>query len=169
MLVCLRGRLSHSLVALENRLLIVKPGFHAGTTFGSLVTTFYYQDVTAIQLNTFLVTGWIEVSSPSFPRRDQGVDPYAKSADHDVYRMPNAIPISKRRVPEYLHALAQLRGRIEFCKQYGRAPAEPPPLLGSLERIADLRRSGAITDPEYARLKRALVNTVVDAAADGQS
>ena len=35
-LFCLSGNLAHSLIALEERLIIVKPGFHAGTTFGSL-------------------------------------------------------------------------------------------------------------------------------------
>ena len=161
-LFCLRGSLSHSLVALENRLLIVKPGFHAGTTFGSLVTTFYYQDVTAIQVHTFLLTGWIEVSSPSFQGRERKRNRQPRSSDRDVYKLPNCIPISKRRAHAYQPALAQLRERIEFCKRYGRVASEPPPLLGSLERIADLRRAGALTEPEYDRLKLVLLETAVN-------
>jgi hypothetical protein len=164
-LFCLRGSLSHSLVALENRLLIVKPGFHAGTTFGSLVTTFYYQDVTAIQLHTFLLTGWIEVSSPSFQGRERKRNRQPRSSDRDVYKLPNCIPISKRHVRTYQPALAQLRARIEFCKRYGRVASDPPPLLGSLERIADLRRAGALTDAEYDRLKQVLLETA--AKGDG--
>jgi hypothetical protein len=164
-LFCLRGSLSHSLVALEERLLIVKPGFHAGTTFGSLVTTFYYQDVTGIQLHTFLVTGWIEVSSPSFQGRERKRNRQPRTSDRDVYKLPNCIPISKRRVESYQEALGLLRDRIEYCKRYGRVASEPPPLLASLERIANLLRTGALSESEYERLKQVLLESATRGTA----
>ncbi len=157
-LFCLRGSLSHSLVALDERLLIVKPGFHAGTTFGTLTTTFYYQDVTGIQLHTFLLTGWIEVSSPSFQGRERKRNRQPRSSDRDVYKLPNCVPIAKRRVDEYHEALGQLRERLEFCKRYARLSPEAPPLISSLERIARLRRSGALSAEEYERLKQVLLD-----------
>ena len=157
-LFCLRGSLSHSLVALEERLLIIKPGFHAGTTFGSLVTTFYYQDVTGIQLHTFLVSGWIEVSSPSFQGRERKRNRQPRGTDRDVYKLPNCIPISKRRVAEYQEALGRLLDRIELRKRNGRPAGEPSWLLVDLERIARLRESGALSDTEYERLKQALLD-----------
>jgi len=158
-LFCLRGSLAHSLVALDERLLIVKPGFHAGTTFGTLTTTFYYQDVTGIQLHTFILTGWIEVSSPSFQGRERKRNRQPRSADRDVYKLPNCVPISKRRVGQCHDALRQLRERIEFCKRYSRLSSKAPPLISSLERIASLRRSGALSEHEYARLKQILLES----------
>ena len=165
MLFCLRGSLSHSLVALEERLLVVKPGFHAGTTFGSLVTTFYYQDLTGIQVHTFLLTGWIEVSSPSFQGRERKRNRQPRSSDRDVYKLPNCIPIVKRHLAAYQDALVQLRERVEFCKRYARSTAEPPPLLASLERIASLRRSGDLSEPEYNRLKDVLLASAAEGTA----
>jgi hypothetical protein len=158
-LFCLRGSLGHSLVALDERLLIVKPGFHAGTTFGTLTTTFYYQDVTGIQLHTFMFTGWFEVSSPSFQGRERKRNRQPRSSDRDVYKLPNCIPIAKRRVGEYHGALGQLRERIEFSKRYGRLSTEAPPLIANLERIANLRRNGALSEHEYARLKQVLLES----------
>ena len=158
-LFCLRGSLSHSLVALDERLLIVKPGFHAGTTFGTLTTTFYYQDVTGIQLHTFIVTGWIEVSSPSFQGRERKRNRQPRSSDRDVYKLPNCIPLAKRHRDEYHEALAKLRERIEFSKRYSRLSPEAPPLISSLERIARLRRSGALSEDEYERLKGVLLES----------
>jgi hypothetical protein len=158
-LFCLRGSLSHTLIALEERLLIVKPGFHAGTTFGSLVTTIYYQDVVGIQVHTFLVSGWIEVSSPSFQGRERKRNRQPRGSDRDIYKLPNCVPISKRRLVASQDALAQLRARIEFCKRYARSTFEPPPLVASLERIANLRRSGALSEPEYDRLKEVLLTS----------
>jgi hypothetical protein len=158
-LFCLRGSLAHSLIALDERLLIVKPGFHAGTTFGTLTTTFYYQDVTGIQLHTFILTGWIEVSSPSFQGRERKRNRQPRSSDRDVYKLPNCVPISKRRVGQCHDALRQLRERIEFCKRYSRLSTDAPPLISSLERIATLRRSGALSEHEYARLKQVLLES----------
>jgi hypothetical protein len=165
LLFCLRGSLAHSLIALEERLLIVKPGFHAGTTFGSLVTTFYYQDLTGIQVHTFLVTGWIEVSSPSFQGRERKRNRHPRTSDRDVYKLPNCVPIGKRHLAEYQEALVQLRERVEFCKRYTRSTAEPPPLLASLERIANLRRSGDLSEPEYLRLKDVLLASAAEGTA----
>jgi hypothetical protein len=160
-LFCLRGSLGHSLVALDERLLIVKPGFHAGTMFGALTTTFYYQDVTGIQLHTFLFTGWIEVSSPSFQGRERKRNRHPRTSDRDVYKLPNCVPISKRHVDAYHDVLGRLRERIERSKRGGHVPAAPP-LIASLERIAGLRQSGALSEPEYERLKGVLL-----AATDG--
>jgi hypothetical protein len=155
-LFCLRGSMSHSLVALDERLLIVKPGFHAGTTFGALTTTFYYQDVTGIQLHTFLFTGWIEVSSPSFQGRERKRNRQPRTSDRDVYKLPNCVPISKRRIDDYHEALGRLRERIELSKRGVHVPAGTP-LITSLERIASLRQSGALSEPEYERIKDMLL------------
>jgi Short C-terminal domain len=158
-LFCLRGSLSHSLIALDERLLIVKPGFHAGTTFGTLTTTFYYQDVTGIQLHTFLFTGWIEVSSPSFQGRERKKNRQPRTSDRDVYKLPNCIPVAKKHVDAYQPALAQLRERIGLSKRFGKVAWEAPPVIASLERIASLRASGALSEEEYERLKEVLLES----------
>ena len=158
-LFCLRGSLNHSLIALDERLVIVKPGFHAGTMFGTLTTTFYYTDVTGIQVHTFLLTGWIEVSSPSFQGRERKRNRQPRTSDRDVYKLPNCIPIGKRRVDDYHEALARLREQIELCKLRLPVSSDAPPLIASLERIANLRRTGALSEGEYTRLKEVLLES----------
>jgi hypothetical protein len=158
-LFCLRGSLSHSLVALDERLIIVKPGFHAGTMWGALTTTFYYQDVTGIQLHTFVFSGWIEVNSPSFQGRERKRNRHPRTSDRDVYKLPNCVPLAKRRVDEYYGALRQLRERIELSKRPLPTSSNASPLIASLERIASLRRSGALSEHEYARLKGVLLES----------
>jgi len=158
-LFCLRGSLGHSLVALDERLLIVKPGFHAGTTFGTLTTTFFYQDVTGIQVHTFLFTGWIEVSSPSFQGRERKRNRQPRTSDRDVYKLPNCVPIAKRRVDACHDALARLRERVEATKRRASGGGAAQPLIANLERIAHLRESGALSEAEYERLKTALLES----------
>jgi hypothetical protein len=72
------------------------------------------------------------------------------------------VPIAKRRVDAYHDALGRLRERIELRKRRVAVRAEPAPLIASLERINDLRRQGALSEPEYERLK-----AVVLAASEG--
>jgi hypothetical protein len=159
---CLRGCSEHALIALDERLLIVKPGFHAGTTFGALCTTFYYQDVTGIQLHTLLMAGWIEVSTPSFQGRERKRNRHPRSSDRDVYKLPSCVPISKRHVDEYRSVLGDLRERIELSKRYGRVVGDAPPLVSSLERIANLHRIGALSEFEFQELKQLLLRKMAD-------
>jgi len=130
---CLRGRRRHCLVALDERLLIVRPRFNAVTA-----TVFDYDDVTAIELRTSAFTGGIDVWSPG-------------------ERRPSRITVSKRRAGDYDHALAQLRERIGHAQRRLALAADTPPLIASLERIAQLRRSGALSEDEYGRLKEVLM------------
>src|SRR5439155_7300162 len=155
-LFCLRGSLDHSLVALEDRILLVKPGFHAGTTFGSLVTTLHYSDVTGVQVHTFLLSGWIEISSPSFQGRERKRNRWPHGQDRDVYKLPNCIPISRRRLDDYQPALRRLMDQLAQFKRPVVKPAQRSSLLVDADRVADLAARGVISEEEHVWL-RALI------------
>jgi len=156
---CLRGDLNHSLVALEERLLIVKPGYHAGSTFGASVTTIYYGDVTGIQVHTFLRSAWIEVSSPSFQGRERKRNRHPRTSDRDVYKLPNCVPMAKKRLGECQPFLAELRRLVQGAK----APhAGSGALLAELEGLARLRDAGAISAEEFGRAKALVLGAAVE-------
>jgi hypothetical protein len=153
---CLRGDLNHSLIALDERLLIVKPGFHAGSTFGSLVTTIYYCDVTGIQVHTFLLSGWIEISSPSFQGRERKRNRHPRTSDRDVYKLPNCVPIHKRRVPQYRPSLERLRELVAQTKETQTKETQArggSSVVVELERLEALRTRGTISADEFAAAK----------------
>jgi hypothetical protein len=152
---CLRGDLNHSLVVLADRLLIVKPGFHAGTTFGSLVTTIFHRDVTGIQVQTYVMSAWIEISTPSFQGRERKRNRHPRPSDRDVYKLPNCIPIKKRRLSGYREPLASLLDLVRSAKETA-APAAPP-LPGQLAELVELRQEGLLTDAEFERAKTLLL------------
>ena len=159
---CLRGDLGHALVCLDDRLLILKGGFHAGTTFGAMSATIYYQDVTGIQLRMHLVSGWIEISSPSFQGRERKHTRHPRSSDRDVYKLPNCVPILRRHVETYRAPLAELRRLVASSKQHLVAAG----VVAELERLAELHRGGLLDEREFAAAKaRILEATTVDDAA----
>ena len=153
--LCLRGDLGQALVGLDDRLLILKGGFHAGTTFGAITTTIYYRDVTGIQTHTQLVSGWIEISSPSFSGRERKRSRQPRSSDRDVYKLPNCIPIYKRHIAAYTDALAELRRLVAGAKD-ARAGND---VVTGLERLATLHAQGVLGDAEFAEAKSKLITS----------
>ena len=146
---CLRGDLGHALVCLDDRLVILKAGFHAGTTFGAMSATIFYQDVTGIQLRMHLVSGWVEISSPSFQGRERKHTRQPRSSDRDVYKLPNCVPISRRHVEPFQAPLAELRRLVAEAKARPAGGA----VVAELERLATLRRDGLLDEQEFLAAK----------------
>jgi hypothetical protein len=146
---CLRGDLGHALVCLDDRLLVLKSGYHAGTTFGAMASTIFYRDVTGIQVRMHLVSGWIEISSPSFQGRERKRTRHPRTSDRDVYKLPNCVPIHRMHLKAYGEPLAELRRFVAEAKD-----ASPRShVVAELERLSSLADAGRLDDDEYARAK----------------
>jgi hypothetical protein len=146
---CLRGDLGHALVCLDDRLLLLKSGFHAGTTFGTMASTIFYGDVTGIQVRMHLVSGWIEISSPSFQGRERKRTRHPRTSDRDVYKLPNCVPIHRVHLDQYDAPLAELRRLVAASKE-GIVRSE---VVAELERLSELADAGRLDEDEYARAK----------------
>ena len=149
-LFCLRGEPGHALACLDDRLLILKCGFHAGTTFGAMAATIFYRDVTGIQIRVHLLSGWIEISSPSFQGGEHKRTRRKPSTDQDPYKLPNCVPIHRRNVPVYQVALTEVRRLVVERKlDQGHGVS----MVDQLERLAALRRQGILDDDEFLAAK----------------
>lgn len=147
--LCLRGERGHALVCLDDRILILKRGFHAGTTFGAMAATIFYRDVTGIQVRVHLLTGWIEISSPSFQGGDRKRTQHRRPGDPDAYKLPNCVPISRRHVAVYQLALTELRRFVAEAKH----EHDHGGVVEQLERLAELRRQGVVNEAEFLLAK----------------
>jgi hypothetical protein len=156
---CLRGDLGHALVCLDDRLLVLKSGFHAGTTFGTMASTIFYRDVTGIQVRMHLVSGWIEVSSPSFQGRERKRSSHPRTSDRDVYKLPNCVPIHRLHLDQYASPLAELRRLVADAKEQ----TVRSDVVAELERLSELVKAGHLDEQEYARAKALVLG---DQAAD---
>jgi hypothetical protein len=114
------------------------------------VTALYYGDVTGIQLHTFLLSGWIEISSPSFQGRERKRNRQPRTSDRDVYKLPNCVPIYKRSVPQYGPYLERLRALVAATKE---SQPRGSSLVNEFERLEALRTRGTISDDEFATAK----------------
>ena len=91
---------AQAIVALDDRLLIIKPGLMAGATFGARVTSFYYRDINGIEVNTGLLSGVIEINTPSYQGTEEKDFWSIRDKNRDPYRVTNCLPISKLDLDE---------------------------------------------------------------------
>jgi hypothetical protein len=162
---CVRGVSGHALVCLDDRILMLKRGFYAGTTFGAISATIYYRDVTGIQVGRHVTSSWIEINSPSFQGGERGRG-LQRTSKRDVFKQPNCLPIRRRHAPAYQLALGELRRLIASSKPEQRNV----PVIDQLERLAMLRRRGDVDEHEFELAKARILRDASaqwDRAAEG--
>jgi Bacterial PH domain len=132
------GGWSQAIVALDDRLLVIKPGMAAGATFGARVTSFYYRDITGIEVNTGLTQGVIEINTSSYQGTGQKDFWSVSTKDKNPFHVTNCLPIGKRDLKHYKPYIDRLRSMIREAKQ--EPPTSPPPQSGNSLRGSANRR-----------------------------
>ena len=163
-LLVLKGKGGHALVALERRLLVLKAGFGAGLRQRRVATSFDYRDIIDVEIERGSALTVIWVSSTTFKPLEKEVW-QAHDPSRDPFRAANAIPIPTRE-PDPCEAFVDwLRQTIaaaengEGASDQMRDDAERvASLVLSLERLTALRDSGALTKEQFERAKARLLD-----------
>ncbi len=155
---CLVGGGDQVIIALDNRLIILKSGIMAGATFGSRVTSFYYTDITGFEINTGLINGVIEINTPSYEGTRQK-DFWSMSKDRDPWKMSNCLPIAKLDLGVYQPYLEKLRIKIDTSKQLKTSNERGVEMSKELEKLAELASRGILSEDEFKQAKRRLLES----------
>jgi ribosomal protein L7/L12 len=157
--VVVRGAHGQAIVGTDTRLFVCKPGFMAGASFGSEITTWSYRNLAGIQVHKGLASGSVIVQAPG----QTGVkSSYWGSGDTDPSKAPNAIPV----VGDWAQVKREVARLQELIDLAHTGPASPPPSAASLppasladeiRKLADLREAGALTEEEFQQAKRHLM------------
>jgi hypothetical protein len=129
---CIAGNSDQAIVALSDRVLVIKPGHMAGASFGVKVTSFNYSDIRGIEIKTGFYS-WIEIASAGFETTGQ---------KKNGYEMPNCLPFRKHDLPIYQTRLDRLRTKFTEAKTVGN---EPDNLVAQLTQLGHLRDAGVLT------------------------
>ena len=144
-LFCLAGNFQQAIVALENRLLVISPGSKCADTTGTMATSFFYKDITKIELSTGPLQSVIQISvAGDRARRKKGQRP--ESAERDPVELSNCVPINKADLNDYQAYLEKLRALIANAKQ--------TEVISELEALAVLYQSGTLADGEFEMPKK---------------
>jgi hypothetical protein len=184
-LVISPGGVSGALVAFDDRLVIVKKGVLTAWMAGSMgfgrVTTFFYSDITNIEYNGGLVTGVLEVLTPSYQgtaNKDywRGTAKSRNADSNDPFTLNNTLPLDRFTYAAAQPAIHQLQARVSAAKRgqllSRRKPGErqttSAPAVESestfsvadeLGKLGALREAGHLTEEEFARAKARLLES----------
>jgi hypothetical protein len=160
-LFVLVGYDNQSLIAFHDRVLIVKTGMLAGTTFGGRATTFYYRDITNIEINTGWVNAVLEIMTPSFSGGIQK-EFFSRSKDSNPYQAANCIPFAKKGLAIWQPFINQIREKSAEAKKSSTNNTidSSTDLASQLEKLSNLNRNGVLTDEEFQKAKNKLLDNV---------
>ncbi|MER7396923.1 SHOCT domain-containing protein [Streptomyces sp. NPDC000151] len=158
------------LAAFSDRCMIIKTGgmtsMMAGSFGGSRISTFPYQEVTAVEYNSGMINGVLEVLTASYQgtaNKDfwRGALSSPNANANNPYALSNTLPLSKREYAAALNPLNEMRKMITERRQVPPSSTVPPAplpksngLAEELSELVDLHSSGALTDEEFTAAKK---------------
>jgi Short C-terminal domain len=154
--VIIRGAHGQAIVGTASRVFVLKPGFMAGASFGSEVTSWSYRSLVGIQVHKGMVSGAVVIQAPG----QSGVNTsYWGNAKDDPTKAPNAIPVvgDWDRVQA---AVVRLRTLIDAAHTPEARPAAvTASMADEFAKLAELKASGILSDEEFAAAKQRLLGT----------
>lgn len=159
-LFCVRAPAGQAIVALSRRLLIVKSG-PSSTSLGAKVAGYRYDEIAAISIQPGEVNSVIEVAPlRGRPRREWW---HSWIAFEDPLKAATTVVVPTGDLEDYEVVVERLRALVERSRGRSRsaeatAAADDDDLVPSLERLSALHAAGALTDAEFERAKRALLD-----------
>lgn len=146
-----------AIVALTDRLVIVKAGFMAGATGGGRATSFRYSDIIAIEVNTGLVNAVIEIVTAGHTGTPEH-DWWATSKDRDPWKLSNTLPLTKQLLDEQKDSIQELRVLIDMAKTHATSTKPPAgDISQQLRNLAELHEKGLLSSEEFAQAKKKLL------------
>jgi hypothetical protein len=154
--VKLRGTFSEGLVCTSTRVIILKSGFMTGQLFGINTFQLPYAHVAGVQVRFNLLTGYFELSAAGMQSSDK--DFWNRDKKFSPAKAPNCVSIAGlNRANSFRRACTFI---LQHRAQGGDAIAAPGDQLAEFERLSNLRASGAISDAEFAALKKRLIDSL---------
>lgn len=147
--VQLRGAFTEALICTDTRVIIVKGGWMTGQLFGTDTFQCPYANIAGAEVKFHLLTGYFELSAGGMqntPKSFWKTDNKVRAAN-----APNCVSISGAdQARKFRQACAFIMARLAGGRQPYVAGNDA---IATLERLANLRDSGVLTEAEFRRMK----------------
>ena len=157
--VVVRGAHGQAMVGTQSRVLVCKPGFMAGASFGSEVSSWQFRNLVGVQVHKGLMSGSIILQAPGQSGTSTS---YWGQKDSDPSKAPNAIPIVGDW-GEVKPAAARLQHLIDEAQAQATQPmaaavsAPAKSMAEELRELAELRNAGVLDEEEFRAAKQRLI------------
>ncbi|MFZ3212049.1 MAG: SHOCT domain-containing protein [Terriglobales bacterium] len=151
----LRGAFTEALICADSRVIILKGGWMTGQIFGTDTFQCPYANIAGAEVKFHLLTGYFELSAGGMqntPKSFWRTDNKVRAAN-----APNCVSLAG---PEQANRFRQASAFIMARTPGGRQPyAAGNEALAALERLANLRASGVLSEPEFRAMKARLLSS----------
>lgn len=162
------GSAAGALVAMGDRCILIKSGAMGGLLTGTLggarVTTFYYRDITGIEYNSGMLTGVVEILTPSYngsANKDfwKGSNKSRNADSNDPWTLSNTLPFSKLDYAAAKNLFDKLRKLISESKISTTQviTTSQSSVSDEITKLAKLLEDGLIDQDEFKEAKKKLL------------
>jgi hypothetical protein len=150
-LVKIKGTWGEGLVITDKRFYILKWGFMAGNTFGGRCMAFDLKNVTGLEIKKSLMTGTFEILTPATQNAQKS---YWSSGSNSAAESDNVITFQRSDFTVFQEAANVGR---DLIGNHGAHQIQENDELDRLKKLAELKKSGIITEEEFELKKKQIL------------
>lgn len=167
----LKGTFKEGLICTDSRVIILKGGYMTGQIFGTTAFQVPYTNVAGAQVTFHLISGYFEVSTGGMPNTSKSY--WSQDKATAAAKAPNCVSLVSGPIADkfrqacgyILHRSAEVRvaaAPVVAPPRPTAVPREAPAtandqVLQSLERLAQLKANGVLTEEEFLAKKQELL------------
>lgn len=155
-MVKLQGQFGQALVMTNKRLYIVKWGMQAGSTFGGKCIAYEYRNITAIEIRKHAMSRFVQILTPA--TQDRKLSYWANSdKPESAIASDFAVTYETKKDPLFQEAVNTARRVMEKLHEGAHHSVAADDSLDQLEKLAELKQKGILTDEEFQAKKKQLL------------
>lgn len=146
------GKGGSFLIATDRRAIIVKAGIATGQLFGRQVNAYPYQQLTAVDFQTGVFDGYVQLGAG-------GAQARAIGSRTEQMQAANSVAFNKSEEQRFRAVVATMRQKIAEAQQAQQAqqPAAATSIPAQIAQLAQLRDSGVLSAEEFEAKKAELL------------
>jgi len=155
-MVKLQGQFGQALVMTNKRLYIVKWGMQAGSTFGGKCIAYEYRNITAIEIRKHAMSRFVQILTPA--TQDRKLSYWASSnKPESAIASDFAVTYESKKDPVFQEAVNTARRVMEKLHEGAHHSVAADDSLDQLEKLAELKQKGILTDEEFQAKKKQIL------------
>ncbi len=147
--VIIPGLSDTAMIATDRRVFIFKKGMLGGATFGSKTASWDYKNLSGVQIETGSITGVLSLQGPGIISQDLSSWSFLDDSKTDAWAAPHALVFGQKQMEGAKQGVIKLRQIMSNAQQGNQ--------LGDLEKLAELRDKGIITESEFQSKKQQIL------------
>lgn len=154
----IKGNFGQGFVVTDKHVFILKWGFMAGSMFGGRCIGYAYPNITALEMKKQATYCLVEIFTPA-NQSNRKLSYWGNDGNNDAIKSENAVTFSRAQpeIKAFQEAIMLARGTM--IKTNGSVQSTSiSDGVDQLEKLAELRDKGIITEEEFTTKKKRILN-----------